>query len=138
MVGDQELDGMRGGFEMKNNGLPLSFSFGIDRATFLNGQLVSTSTLVIPALPGVINGQGMPLADFNIPINLTQNGSGNTFTLPGSQDLQLPGIALIQNTLDNQVISNVTVINASITSRNFLQSLAIQYSLNQMVFNSLH
>lgn len=89
VVTDSDLDQMRGGFETSTGGLPLSVTFGIEHATYLNGQLVSTMTL-------------------------------------------------IQNNQDNQVIGNVAIINASITSRDFLRSLAVQTSLNQMNFRSVH
>lgn len=133
VVADGELDQMRGGFETVSGGLPLSFSFGIERASFVNGQLVATSTLVIPSLmelnSGAVRSAGMD------PVTVIQNGPGNTFALP---DLTGQFMTLIQNTLDNQVISNVTVINASVTSSDFLRSLALQNSLNRMTFSSLH
>lgn len=135
VVADIELSQMRGGFETNNNGLPLSFTFGIERATFLNGQLVSTTTLAIPTQPSALNAQGGGATGLN-SITYINNGGGNFFSppsiKPGSQ------MTLIQNSLDNQVIGNATVINASVTSRNFIRSLDIQSSLNQMVFRSLH
>jgi len=136
-VADSDLAQMRGGFETTNNGLPLSFTFGIERTTFLNGQLVSTTTIAIPTLPFGSNAQVSGSADFN-PISLIQNGSGNVFSLPGSGSGLGSVMTVIQNSLDNQEIRNVTVINASITSRDFIRSLAVQSALNQMVFRSVH
>lgn len=133
VVADRELDQMRGGFETVSGGLPLSFSFGIERASFVNDQLVATSTLVIPSLlelnSGAVRAAGMD------PVTVIQNGPGNTFSLPG---LSSQFMTLIQNTLDNQVIGNVTVINASVTSSDFLRSLALQNSLNRVTFSSFH
>lgn len=136
VVADSDLDQMRGGFETSSGGLPLSFSFGIERATFLNGQLVSTTTIAIPTFP-FASTQGAAAAGFN-PINVIQNGAGNVFSLQGIQNMPASVMTVIQNSLDNQVIGNATVINASITSRDFLRSLAVQSSLNQMVFRSVH
>ena len=137
MLADSELDQMRGGFEMSSGGSPLSFSFGIERATFLNGQLVSTTTIAIPTFPFALNAQGAGATAF-IPINVIQNGDGNVIALQGVQNMPASFITMIQNSKDNQVIGTTTVINASITSRDFLRSLAVQTSLNQMVFKSVH
>lgn len=136
VVADRELDQMRGGFETRNGALQLSFSFGIERATFLNGELVATTTLAIPTFPVAFNSLGGGATAFN-PVNVIQNGPGNVFALPSVRDLPTSVLTVIQNTLDNQVIGNVTVINASVTSRDFLRSLTIQSSLNQTLFNSL-
>lgn len=135
VVADRELDTMRGGFETSGGGLPLSFSFGIERASFVNGQLVATSTLFIPSLPAAMSGGGVVVTGFD-PITIIQNGTGNSFVLPSVRDTQV--LTVIQNTLDNQVVSNTTVINASITSSDYLRSLSIQNSLNRMTFSSFH
>jgi hypothetical protein len=137
VVADRELDQMRGGFETASGGLPLSFSFGIEQASFVNGQLVSTSTLAIPSLPAAMNGGGVALTGF-APITIIQNGAGNTFALPGISSLSTQVMTVIQNTLDNQVIRNETVINVSVTSSDFLRSLALQNSLNRATFSSFH
>lgn len=135
VVADSDLDQMRGGFETSSGGLPLSFTFGIERQTYLNGQLVSTTTIAIPTFPSA-NTQGVAAAVFS-PI-VIQNGPGNEFSLQGISNLPTSAMTVIQNSLDNQVIGNTTVINASITSRDFLRSLAAQSSLNHMVFRSVH
>ena len=137
VVADSDLDQMRGGFETSSGGLPLSFTFGIERQTYLNGQLVSTTTIAIPTFPFALNAQGAAAVQFN-PINVIQNGAGNVFALQGVKNLPASVMTVIQNSLDNQVIGNATVINASITSRDFLRSLAAQSSLNHMVFRSVH
>ncbi|MDP1634270.1 MAG: hypothetical protein Q8L69_06270 [Gallionellaceae bacterium] len=136
VVADRELDQMRGGFETASGGLPLSFSFGIERVSFVNGQLVATSILAIPSL-AELNSGAARAAGLD-PITVIQTGPGNTFARPGIRDLPSQFMTLIQNTLDNQAISNVTVINASATSRDFLRSLALQNSLNRMTFSSFH
>lgn len=136
VVPDVELDQIRGGFEVNNGGLPLSFYFGIERATFVNGQLVSTTTLALPALPSALSAAGTAVENFN-SIAVIQNGPGNIASLPSVHDLPASVMSLIQNTLDNQVISNVTVVNASVTTRDYLRSLDIQHALNHMTFSAL-
>lgn len=136
VVDDSDLAQLRGGFETSANGLPLSFTFGIERATFVNGQLVSTTSIAIPTLPFALNTQGAGGTAIN-PINVIQNGAGNVFALPSIQNVPTSVMTVIQNSLDNQVIGNAMVINASITSRDFIRSLAVQSTLNQMLFKSL-
>jgi hypothetical protein len=135
VVADSDLDQMRGGFETSSNGSSLSFTFGIEKATFLNGQLVSTTTIPIPTLSSALNAQGGGATGSN-SITYINSGGGNFFSppsmAPGSQ------MTVIQNSLDNQVIGNATVVNASVTSLNFIKSLVVQSSLNQMIFSSFH
>lgn len=136
VVDDRELDQMRGGFETVSNGIPLSFSLGIERTSFVNGQLVATSTVVIPSLAAAMNGGGVTVT--GDPITVIQNGPGNSFALSSISDKSAQFMTVIQNTLDNQVISNVTRIDVSITSKDFLRSLAVQQSLSRMTFSSFH
>jgi hypothetical protein len=130
---DQDLDQMRGGFGTHDDSL--SFNFGIERAVFVDGQLVSTTTIVIPT--NFVNSPVMPAHDLG-SIKVIQNGSGNIFNLQGVQNFPGAVMTVIQNSMDNQDIVNATIINAKITSQAFLNSLAVQSSLNQMVFTSLH
>ena len=116
------LDDMRGGFDTPLN---LTLSFGIERAVYLNGALVTTTSFNLPALGGIMrddaSGQATPVSS----VALLQNGSGNTFVTPTIAPL---AATVIQNTLNNQTIQNLTTINASANSpqllrNNFLQSL---------------
>ena len=97
----------------------------------------ASSTLVIPSLSAAMNGGGAVATGFDSSV-IIQNGAGNSFALPSISEIPAQVMTVIQNTLDNQVISNITVINASITSKDFLQSLAMQNSLNRMTFSSFH
>jgi len=135
MAADSELDQMRGGFATSSNGVPLSFSFGIENATFVNGQLVSTTTVAIPMFSSVNTPAGA--AAFN-SVNVIQNGTGNVFSVQMAQNAPASVLTVIQNNLDNQKIGNATIINATVTSKSFLNSLAVQSTLNQMLFKSLH
>ena len=148
---DDELGEMRGGFELNAGGLNLSFS--LEKVTFINGTLVATTHLTIPSLNSLGNAQ--TLAD-NItqqaivaslqnaagssynPITAVQNGPNNTFTLPDGINLSNTTLTtIVQNTLDNQVISTMTILNATLNSLSLVRALAISSSLNQALNNSV-
>jgi hypothetical protein len=64
-------------------------------------------------------------------VTFIQNGSGNTVALPSN--VSLNSIAtIVQNTLNNQVIGNITVMNATIAAR----QLAAQAQLNAVINQS--
>lgn len=135
---DAELDSMRGGFEVNFNGMQLLLAFSVEQLTYINGELVSSMKLnplallpdpatnaaavaagstgnagAVAASPGgeaptvstrMINDQAY--------ITLVQNGAGNAFTLPESLSSLT---TVIQNSVDDQVIRNITVMNATLS-----------------------
>ena len=105
-VGDSTLDSLRGGFDTGNG---LMVTFGISRATYVNGDLVTQTTLNFGQLNNLSAAQAAQLSKQMAAINLIQIGPGNSF-LP--QQAGTSG-TVIQNTLDNQHIVNQTVIDAS-------------------------
>ena len=146
-----ELGEMRGGFDLNAGDLHLSFS--IERVTFINGALVATTSLSIPSLNSLGNPQ--TLADsinqqaiiaslqntagsnYN-PVTSVQNGPNNTFTLPDGLNQSTSALTtIIQNTLDNQVIRNMTILNATLTSQALVRTMAISSSLNQVLNSSV-
>ena len=52
-VSEEQLDTMRGGFEAPNG---LQVSFGIERAVFINGELVAATRLIVSNLPNLLRG----------------------------------------------------------------------------------
>lgn len=69
------------------------------------------------------------------PIQVIQIGPGNTFTPPSATNLPSGTMAVIQNTLDNQVIRNMTIINATLASRELIRSMALNSILNRIPAN---
>lgn len=146
-----ELGEMRGGFDFNAGGLHLAFS--IERVTFINGALVATTSLNIPSLNSLGNPQ--TIADSNNPqatiaslqnaagsgynpVTAVQNGPKNTFTLPDGLNLSTSALTtVIQNTLDNQVIRNMTILNATLNSQALIRAMAISSSLNQALNSSV-
>ena len=116
-----ELDDMRGGFSTSLN---LTLSFGIERAVYMNGALVTTTNFNLPALGASSRDGAEGTAPSGGSIALVQNGPGNTFV----QAREAPPLAatVIQNTLDNQALQSLTTINTASNSLQILRSNAFQ------------
>ncbi len=117
------LDTMRGGF---TTGEGLKLSFGIERAVYINGNLVTTTSLNVSDLGA---GDGRPRAasaTVNGSLALVQSGQGNTF-LPGVVSSTAVG-TVIQNNLDNQKIQHVTVVNATVNGMQVLRAMNLQHA----------
>ena len=124
------LDAVRGGF----SGNGVNISFGIERAVYVNGALVATTSLNVSDLGKITAGRGTTSFDAGT-IALVQSGAGNLVT-PGAISSAAIG-TVVQNTLDGQKIQNVTVINATVNSLSVLRSLNFQSSLRGAVIDSL-
>ena len=129
-VTESALDRVRGGFE----GGGLNISFGIERAVYVNGALVSTTTLNVSELGKLTAGRG-PVAIDAGTIALIQNGVGNSVS--ASTLTSTSAGTIVQNTLDGQKIQNVTVINATANSLGVLRGINFQSSLRSAVVDSL-
>lgn len=128
-MSEQGLDLVRGGFTAPNG---LQVSFGIERAVYINGSLVTTTTLNLA--PGQAEGAQIQMPSAG-QFALIQNGAGNT-VMPGAISAQaLPTV--IQNTLDGQKIQNLTVINATVNSLQVLKGLQLQSAVTSAVIDSL-
>jgi hypothetical protein len=129
-VSETSLDRVRGGFVSDN----LNISFGIERAVYINGALVTTTSLNVSDLGQITAGRGTTVFDSGT-LALIQSGAGNTVA-GGSISPTSIG-TVVQNTLDGQKIQNVTVINATVNSLGVLRGLNLQSSLRGAVIDSL-
>ena len=128
-IAESSLDRVRGGFSVEG----LNISFGIERATYINGALVTTTTLNVSELGRITAGTA---ASFNVgSMGLIQSGSGNVVS-PTTISAGSVG-TVIQNTLDGQKIQNVTIINATTNSLGLLKGMNMQSSLRGAVIDSL-
>lgn len=130
-IGEDRLDRVRGGFSTGS----LNISFGIERAVYINGSLVTTTRLSMSDL-NAIRGTGVGNVQMNGgTVALVQSGQGNTF-LPGNM---APGSVgtVIQNTLNNQKIQSITTIDATANSLQILKGMNLQSSLRNAVVDSL-
>jgi len=152
---DEALNEIRGGFSTADG---LQVAFGIERAVFVNGNLVTTSNFNInlsdlgkltqnlgpnstlnPGNTGAGTTSANPELALNIPqsngMAVIQNGTGNSFQ-PGAILPSTLG-TVIQNTLDNQKLQNVTFIQATVNSLNLLKSINMQNTVQDAIHNSL-
>ena len=129
-VGDGTLDSLRGGFDTGNG---LMVTFGISRATYVNGDLVTQTTLNFGQLNNLSAAQAAQLSKQMAAINLIQIGPGNSF-LP--QQAGTSG-TVIQNTLDNQHIVNQTVIDATSNSAGMIKAANTLSTLQDSLRNSV-
>lgn len=127
-----KLDEVRGGF-VTDGGLKISF--GIERAVYLNGTLVTTTSLNIADLAKISGGQAQVTGTGNDVLALLQSGTGNVFS-PGSISSTAAG-TVIQNTLDNQKISTITRVDAVVSSSSIMRSINLQSSMQSAIVNSL-
>jgi hypothetical protein len=131
-VESHQLDDMRGGFDTS---LHLTLSFGIERAVYLNGALVTTTSFNLPSMTGSRPDDPAIAAMPSSAVALVQNGAGNTFASSPSNSPM--AATVIQNTLNNQTLQGVTTINAAANSLQLLRANAFQAmmleSLNQGV-----
>jgi hypothetical protein len=129
----EKLDEVRGGF-VTDGGLRISF--GIERAVYLNGSLVATTSLNIADLAKISGGQAQVTTSGTTGgLALLQNGAGNVLA-PGSITSTAAG-TVIQNTLDNQKINTITRIDAVVNSSGIMRSINLQSSMRSAIVDSL-
>lgn len=129
-VSDTSLGSVRGGF----SGNGLNISFGIERAVYVNGALVTTTSLNFGDLGQITAGRGATSLEAGT-IQLIQNGVGNSVATGSISPASIGTV--IQNTLDGQKIQNMTVINATVNSLGLLRSMNLGASLRGAVIDSL-
>ena len=143
-VRDNALDRVRGGFVTNN----LNITFGIERAVYINGSLVTTTSLNVSDTGRISTGTDSKLVTPS-SLALIQSGAGNSVAGGAFSSGVTAGVAagvvlnanaagtVVQNTLDGQKIQNVTVINASANSLGVLRGLNLQNSLRSSLIDSL-
>jgi len=133
------LAALRGGFTSPGG---LLVSFGIAQATYVNGVLDSTNSFTVtqgstgssPALQ-VSSQMG------NNGVRVVQIGpqGSNTFQPSTTSTSCLPAsLTVIQNTLNQQVITNSTVINASLTNMGLFRNINLSFALSQQMIGAMH
>ncbi|MDB5851161.1 MAG: hypothetical protein JWP29_4913 [Rhodoferax sp.] len=129
-VSEARLDTLRGGFDAGG----LLVSFGITRAVYVNGALLTETTLNLGQLAQLSPAQAMQLSGQIAGLNLVKIGPGNTAALegallPSAVAGALPGV-IVQNTLNNQNINVQTMINATSNGLGILRSMNSMRTLN--------
>jgi hypothetical protein len=129
---DHALDQLRGGFDI---GAGLVVSFGITRAVFINGQLVTSTSFQVGDVTKLTSAQAEVLRQ-QVPTQaqFVQNGGGNTVEASSGA---VPLSTYIQNTLNNQTIRNQTVIQATSSGLSVMKGLNLQSTLNDSINNAV-
>ena len=130
-VSDERLEQVRGGFDL---GSGIVASLGIDRAVYVNGSLVTHTSINIPDISHISSVQATALAAVMNSANLVQIGPGNS--IDPSTLSQARGATIIQNTLNNQQIQALTTLNVSTNSLNMFRAMALQDSLQSALIGS--
>lgn len=117
------LDELRGGFDTGE----LHASFGIDRATYVNGELVARVSVEIADIGAITPEQASALDRAMNSIVLIQNGPNNSF----DTSAVAAGTTVIQNTLNDQHIVTLTTLSADVNTLAHFQGLNVNESLQQ-------
>lgn len=131
-AGDHRLDAIRGGFDI---GSGLLASFGIERAVYINGNLVSRTSVHIPDVGRMTPDLATALAAATGTVSVVQNGAGNSADMSAIN--QVTAATVIQNSLDNQDIRSLTMINVGLNGQADFRSLNLQQSLQAGLIGSL-
>ncbi len=131
VIDDDELAGMRGGFETADG---LKLSFGIERAVYINGALQSVTSLNVDDL-GKLHGNGLSALPPGTALTVIQNGPGNQFQVSGLSPSTLATV--VQNSLDNQKIQTVTTLSATVNSMEMLRGARMQNSVQEALTRAL-
>ncbi len=124
-VSEHALDDMRAGFDL---GSGLVMSIGIERMVSINGNVVSSTTLNVGDLASLNNNPAQSNSYAATALNVIQNGAGNT-VLVGALPQSVAG-TVIQNTLNNQVLSSTTVVNSTVNSLGILRGMNFMGTLS--------
>jgi len=137
-LNEATLDQVRGGFQTDTG---LQMTFGIERAVYINGSLVTTTNVNVAETANGVAVQ-VPVAAVTTGAgagsgNLTviQNGAGNSF-MTGPISPATVG-TVVQNTLNNQNIQNMTTINATVNSLQLMKAQSFESSLRGAIVDSL-
>ena len=125
------LDELRGGFEIPGG---IAVSLGIERIVTINGNVAERSQLNLGDLGALTSGAAKLATDTASQVRLIQNGVGSANLQLGSDAL---GGTIIQNSLNNQLINNQTIINASVDARGMLQNMNFQSTLNNALNHAI-
>ncbi|MGA8752403.1 hypothetical protein [Candidatus Deferrimicrobium sp.] len=133
IVSAEELDAARGGYKA---GTDLMFSFGIEKAVYVNGVLEATSSLNLMQA----GGAGSQLSQVPFPGTLIQLG------MPGDPGIGINSSAIspdsfrgiiLQNSLNNQWITNVTKISVGLNVLGAYRENNLSAILSQQQIRSL-
>jgi hypothetical protein len=131
---DRTLDKMRGGFDL---GAGLMVSFGISRAVYINGQLITSTTFQVGDLASLTPPQAAALSQqisTQTQAQVVKNGPGNTVEVNVGT---VPLATYIQNTVNNQTIRSQTIIDATSNGMGMVKGMNLQATINEAIANAI-
>lgn len=131
-VSDEALGVQRGGFEVASD---LRVSFGMVRTVMLNGDLVNSTSFNLPDVARITPEQAHVANTAMSEAGLVQVGGGNR--VPLGALAQVPSGTIIQNSLSNQNIQTMTVINTGVNSQALFKAINIQSVLSDALLGPL-
>ncbi len=131
-VSDEALGAQRGGFEVASD---LRVSFGMVRTVMLNGDLVNSTSFNLPDVSRITPEQARLANTAMAEAGLVQVGGGNR--VPVGTLAQVPSGTIIQNSLSNQNIQTMTVINTGVNSQALFKAISIQSLLSDALLGPL-
>lgn len=126
------LDTVRGGFSYGDN---LLVTLGIDRLVRINGNPVEQSSVQFGDVGKLASGATQLSADAIQGTRLIQNGQAGQMVSTLANGA-LAG-TVIQNTLNDQLISSQTTIRASVNNAGMVQGMNFSATLNQALLNAV-
>jgi hypothetical protein len=131
-VSNSRLAGMRGGFETDAG---LQISFGIQRAIYVNGNLVTSTSVNIPDVGQMNAAQATALAAVANSVNVVQIGPGNSFD-PASLT-HTTAATVVQNSLSNQNIQTLTTLSTAVNTLDAFKNMNLQNTLQSALTGSI-
>jgi hypothetical protein len=131
-VSNSRLDGMRGGFETDSG---LQISFGIQRAIYVNGNLVTSNSVNIPDIGQMNAAQASALAAVANTVNVVQIGPNNSFD-PASLT-HATAATVVQNSLSNQNIQTLTTLSTAVNTLDAFKNMNLQNTLQSALTGSI-
>jgi hypothetical protein len=131
-VSNSRLAGMRGGFETDSG---LQISFGIQRAIYVNGNLITSTSVNIPDIGQMNAAQATALAAVANTVNLVQIGPGNSFD-PASLT-HTTAATVVQNSLSNQNIQSLTTLSTAVNTLDAFRNMNLQNTLQSALAGSI-
>ncbi|NOZ15959.1 MAG: hypothetical protein GXP07_08885, partial [Betaproteobacteria bacterium] len=108
--------------------------FGIDRAVYINGDLVASASVNIPDIARMTTAQAQQLANVVNTVNVVQNGPNNVAP-PDIATGAAAAATVIQNSLNNQTLQAITTINAAVNSLPQFRQLSLNNALQSALAN---
>ena len=128
IVNDISLDSVRGGFDL---GSGFNVSFGIERAVYVNGALVTSTGFYLKDLTAL---------NFSAPLlTITAKDSLYTSSLAIKDSMSVSALSklslplVLQNQVDGQALKSITTINATVPSLSGLRSINLGETLQNAI-----